>query len=64
MEQEFVEKYWICGSCADGQGAKMPEGACNTAIQGKCGHCKSGKVELLIPVVDFNWPDGRKAWFD
>jgi Lar family restriction alleviation protein len=54
--------YWICDVCALERGGKC-EGRGTTAMTGTCPYCTSAEV-TLIPIVDYNWPDGTKAIFD
>lgn len=57
--------HWnICYECAHDKGAKIPDGKRGiTVTTGTCGYCKTEEV-TLVPIVDFNWPDGTMAIFD
>jgi len=62
---ERVDKYWLCDDCAKAKGAVTPKGqGAITVRKGLCGHCDRKDEVCLTPEVDFDWPDGRKAWFD
>jgi len=53
--------YWICWYCAQKLGGKYPDGDCSTVMQDTCNYC--GKIDTVIPVVDFIWPGQKyKIW--
>lgn len=58
-KKERVGGYWICTSCANERGWILKD-KMNTLIMGLCGHCDSGKEEMLTPTIDFIKPKGNK----
>ena len=52
MRHKTSEPYWICDTCAKTKGWQAPMHNV-TARMGQCGYCKTGKKELLTPVIDY-----------
>ena len=51
-DDEFDSKYWVCNECAKKKYPGVNPGIV-TATSGRCGWCKSGKTETLIPTCDY-----------
>jgi hypothetical protein len=47
------EPYWICNACAAQRGWTCDKTGI-TMIEGQCGWCKTGEIEPLTPVRDFD----------
>jgi len=61
--QDDKEHYAYCHDCQLKRGAIPPkENMICTVTSGKCPKCSEEKT--LVPNMDYDWPDGTKAWFD
>jgi hypothetical protein len=51
MIKNYVEPGWVCFSCADKRGAKIPVGHVYTVHKGVCGICN--KIQTVTEPRDF-----------